>query len=90
MVVLVLERAPTSLRGELTRWLLEPHTNVFVGKVSGMVRDRLWKKVCASAGTGGAILIHAAEGEQGFAVRTHGQTTRRVVDFEGLWLVQIP
>lgn len=45
MVVLVLERVPVSLRGELTRWLLEVRAGVFVGDVSAMVREKLWELV---------------------------------------------
>ena len=40
MVVIILEKVSASLRGELTRWMIEPHTGVFVGHVSGMVRDK--------------------------------------------------
>lgn len=90
MVVLIVERVSPGVRGDLTRWLLEPKTGVFVGRLSGMVRERLWERVCNSAGTGAALLVHAAEGEQGFAMRTHGETSRTVVDFEGLSLVRIP
>ena len=50
MVVMILEKVPASLRGELTRWLIEPHPGVFVGHVSAMVRDRLWDKCCGKAG----------------------------------------
>jgi len=90
VVVFILEKVPRSVRGELTRWLLEPKTGVFVGRVSGMVRDRLWQKVCDSPRTGGAILCHSADTEQGFALRTHGEPTRELVDFEGLVLVRTP
>jgi CRISPR-associated protein Cas2 len=45
MVVLILERAPARLRGELTRCMLEPKARVFVGSISGLVRDLLWEKV---------------------------------------------
>jgi CRISPR-associated protein Cas2 len=90
MVVLILEKVPPSLRGELTRWLLELKTGVFVGRVSGMVRDRLWERVCAGTGTGGAILLHNSDSEQGFAIRMHGTPSRAVVDFEGLSLIRIP
>ena len=34
MTVLILERVPATLRGELSRWMIEPRTGVFVGKVS--------------------------------------------------------
>jgi CRISPR-associated protein Cas2 len=89
MVVLLLERVPASLRGELTRWLLEPRTGVFVGKVSAMVRDRLWDRVC-EARTGAALLVHPAEGEQGYTLHMHGDPSRVPVDFEGLTLIRIP
>lgn len=90
MIVLILEKVSPSLRGELTRWLIEARTGVFVGRVSAMVRERLWDKICGAAGDGGAILIHPAEGEQGYAMRMHGATKREIVDFEGLTLVRIP
>ena len=41
---MILEKVPPSLRGELTRWFLEPKAGVFVGHVGAMVRDRLWQK----------------------------------------------
>ncbi|HZS89841.1 MAG TPA: type I-E CRISPR-associated endoribonuclease Cas2e [Chloroflexota bacterium] len=90
MVVLILERVPTALRGELTRWLLEPKTGVFVGRVSAMVRDKLWEHVCSSAQGGGVMLIHSADKEQGYALQLAGPTSRLVRDFEGLQLVCIP
>lgn len=89
MVVLIVERVPTSLRGELTRWMLEPSPGVFVGQPSALVRDRLWEKVCRSKRAGAAMLIRTADSEQGFAFMLSGDTTRAVVDFEGLSLIQI-
>lgn len=88
MIVVIVERAPASLRGELTKWLLEPQAGVFVGTVSALVRDRLWEMVCSGVRGGAATLIHTADTEQGFAVRLWGAPSRSVVDFEGLWLVQ--
>ena len=90
MGVMILEKVPTSLRGELTRWMLEPRTGVFVGSVNAMVRERLWNKVCGSVGEGGAMLIHTSDTEQGFAMKLYGDTRRSIVDFEGLSLIQIP
>lgn len=90
MVVMVLERVSPSLRGELTRWLLEPKTGVFVGRVSAMVRDKLWERVCRGVRDGGAVLVFTADTEQGFALRTHGDPSRQVVDFDGLALIRIP
>ncbi len=90
MVVLILERAPTSLRGELTRWLLEPQAGVFVGNVSAAVRDRLWQEVKYRLRGGGAMMIHNAANEQGFILQFHAQLARTVEDFDGLQLIRIP
>ena len=90
MIVLILEKVPIGLRGELSRWLIEPQTNVFVGRVSAMVRDKLWEKVCKEVRGGAATLLYATSNEQGFSVRTTGETTRSLIDIEGITLVLIP
>lgn len=90
MMVLVLEKVPVSLRGELTRWLLEPKTGVFVGRVSAQVRDLLWEMVEDKLKQGGGFLIHQSDGEQGFSMRQIGETKRELADFEGLTLIRRP
>ncbi len=90
MVVIILEKVTPSLRGELTRWLIEPHPGVFVGHISGMVRDRLWDKCCERLRDGGAVQLWSTNNEQRFSVRTAGTTRREVVDFEGLSLIRRP
>jgi CRISPR-associated protein Cas2 len=88
MTVMILERVPSGLRGELTRWMLEPRAGVFVGTVSALVRDKLWEKVCQGKRTGGAILIQSSDNEQGFTLSIDGDTSRAIFDFEGLFLVR--
>ncbi|MBV9852117.1 MAG: type I-E CRISPR-associated endoribonuclease Cas2 [Armatimonadetes bacterium] len=90
MVLLMLERAPAGLRGELSRWMIEPRAGVFVGRMSAMVRDKLWDMACRQSRGGAALLIYASQTEQGFTVRTHGDTSRAVVDWEGLTLIRQP
>lgn len=90
MVIMILERVPTGLRGELTRWFLEPKAGVFVGRVSAMVRDRLWEKACGQAKEGGCVMIHTSDNEQGFRICSWGKTARSVEDFEGLFLIRVP
>lgn len=90
VVVLIVERAPRGLRGELSRWLIEPRTGVFVGNLSGTVRDKLWERVCAQPPPVAAMLICGARTEQRFDIRIHGDPSREIVDFEGLHLVRIP
>ena len=90
MMVIILEKAPTSLRGELSRWLIEPYPNVFMGHVSAMVRDRLWDRCCKSCRTGGVVQAWTTNTEQRFKIRMFGNTNRRVIDLEGLQLIEIP
>ena len=90
MVVMILEKVPTSLRGNLTRWLVEPHPGIFVGKISALVRDELWNLCLETRAVGGLIQIWSAANEQGLDIRSFGKTTRQLVDFDGLWLVRKP
>ena len=89
MIAMIIERVPASLRGELTRWLLEPRAGVFVGEVSALVRDKLWELAEDKARGGDGILIHSSDTEQGFAVRSFGVPDRDVVDFDGLSLFRL-
>ena len=88
MLVMVLEKVPASLRGELTRWLIEPKPGVFVGHVTAMVRDRLWEKCVKQRGEGGLIQIWSTNTEQRFDMRSWGETDRSLMNFEGVWLVR--
>jgi CRISPR-associated protein Cas2 len=90
MVVMILEHVPVSLRGELTRWLIEPHPGVFIGHVTAMVRDRLWDKCCRVKAAGGVVQAWSTNTEQRFQVRVAGRTKRTVVDLDGLQLIRVP
>jgi CRISPR-associated protein Cas2 len=90
MVVIVLESVPTSLRGELTRWLIEVKSGVFVGHLSARVRDKLWQKCCRSKKTGGVTQIWSTNTEQRFDIRMCGNTQREIVELEGLKLIRVP
>ena len=90
MLVIIMERAPAPLRGELTRWLLEPRAGVFVGRVSAMVRDRLWRRVCEGLKGGAATMIYKAANEQGFRLESWGAPDRWTTDWDGLQLITRP
>lgn len=90
MVVLLMEKVPTSLRGEITRWMLELHTGVFVGNVSALVREKLWEMICQKLKGGAVTLLHNAANEQGYIIRSFGDTARKVKDFDGLQLIVVP
>lgn len=89
MMVLILEKVPAALRGELTLWLIEVRTGVFVGRVSGQVRDLLWERVCNRRGAGGTMLVYQTNCEQGFAIRSDGEMSRQVVNYDGLQLIRV-
>lgn len=90
MTLIILERVPTSVRGELSRWMLEVQAGVFVGTLSALVRDLLWDYVCDKMREGAGSLIYHTNNEQGFAIRVCGRTSRQLRDFDGLQLMQIP
>lgn len=87
MTVLILEKVPTGLRGELTRWLLEVKAGVFVGNVSTLVREKLWDKVCSKCNGGTCLMIHNSQGEQGYHIDFWGAANRIVTEWEGLQLM---
>lgn len=90
MLVILVERAPAGLRGELTRWLLELRAGVFVGTVSAMVRERLWERICKGVKDGACTIIWTSDTEQGFRIDFWGDTKRHVYDWEGLQLITRP
>ena len=90
MTVIILEKVPAGVRGELSRWLIEPHPGVFVGHVSALVRDRLWVKCCKSCREGGVVQIWTTNTEQRFQMRIYGDTSRQIEEMEGIQLIRIP
>jgi CRISPR-associated protein Cas2 len=90
VVVLILERVPSGLRGDLNRWMLEPRAGTFVGAMPARVRERLWDKACKEARDGSCVMITTAPTDQGFVVRVHNEPARSVVDFDGLSLIRLP
>lgn len=84
MVVMILEKVPRSLRGVLTRWMLEVDTGVFVGRLSARVRDLLWMRAVAKSRGGKVCQVWSTDSEQGFDLRLHGYEDRAVVEMDGL------
>lgn len=89
MVVILMEKVPTSLRGEVTRWMIEPRPGVFVGNISAMVRDRLWEMICQKLKGGAVTMFQNANNEQGYLMRSFGETSRTIRNFDGLQLITI-
>lgn len=88
MTLITMENVPESLRGECTRFLIEIKAGVFLGTISAAVRSLLWKKVKENAQSGAAILAYSYPNEQGFVLEMHGDPRRKIVDIDGLDLIQ--
>lgn len=89
MVVITLSSCPPALRGDLSAWLSEIDTGVYVGKVTARVREALWERVCQHIKHGRATLAYTARNEQGLEFRLHN-THWRTRDYEGLVLMMRP
>lgn len=89
MIVVVLSNCPPRLRGDLTKWMFEVNTNVYVGQFSARVRDELWARICENVKTGQATMVFSAQGEQKMDFRVHN-TTWEPVDFDGIKLMLHP
>jgi CRISPR-associated protein Cas2 len=70
--------------------MIEPKAGIFLGRMTARLRDKIWQKAVAGSRGGACLQAWSSPGEQGFAVRTDGDGSRKVVDFEGLHLVSIP
>lgn len=89
MVVIVLEKCPISLRGDLTKWLQEISLGVYVGQISARVRDSLWERICSEAKGGRATMVYSARNEQHLDFRVHN-TSWEPIDFDGMKLMLRP
>jgi CRISPR-associated protein Cas2 len=76
-----------SLKGALTRWLIEIRPGIFLGNPTQRVRDQLWKKVTQRPPLGYVLQLWSAPNPQGFDFRQYGESKRLLNDFEGLGLV---
>lgn len=87
--VITVKNVPPSLRGDLTKWMQEIATGVYVGNFNARIREKLWARVQANVGKGEATISYANRNEIGYQFDTMN-AQRRVVDFDGIPLVQSP
>ena len=89
MIVLSVTDCPKALRGDLSKWLCEINTGVYVGAPNARVRDALWDRVCSNVKEGKATLVYSTNNEQGYAFKVHN-TDWVPIDYEGITLIQRP
>lgn len=89
MIIIVLTDCPPKLRGDLSKWLFEINTGVYVGNLSSRVRDLLWDRICDNVQHGQATMVYSASGEQKMSFRVHN-TKWEIVDYDGIKLMRRP
>lgn len=86
--VITLSKVPSSLRGDLTKWLQEVASGVYVGNLNTKVREKLWDRVKDNLKDGEATISYYYRNEIGYKFETINGD-REVLDSEGLPLVLI-
>lgn len=89
MVVITLTDCPAALRGDLTKWLLEINTGVFVGRVSARVRENIWERVKKFSKNGKATMVFRAKNEQHLDFKVYNSEWEPI-DFDGIKLMLRP
>lgn len=89
LTVITLKKSPPSLRGDLTKWMQEISTGVYVGNFNTKIREKLRARVVESVGSGEATMTYAYRNEIGYKFETHN-SNRIPMDFEGIPLVLTP
>ncbi len=89
LTVITMTNCPLSLRGDLTKWMQEIATGVYVGNFNSRIREELWKRIENSVGNGVATMSFSSRNEIGYDFKTI-HSHREVVYSDGLPLVRIP
>ena len=86
--VITLSKVPNSLRGDLSKWLQEVATGVYVGNLNTKVREKLWERVKDNLKDGEATISYYNRNEIGYNFETINGI-REVIDSEGIPLVLV-
>lgn len=89
LTVITLKNSPPSLRGDLTKWMQEISTGVYVGNFNTKIRQELWARVIESLGNGEATMTYTYRNEIGYKFETHN-SSKIPIDFDGIDLVLSP
>ncbi|MGX7048423.1 type I-E CRISPR-associated endoribonuclease Cas2e [Pseudolactococcus piscium] len=89
MTVITITKAPAKLRGDLTKWMQEIATGVYVGNFNSRIREKLWDRVSDCIGNGQATMSYSSRNEIGYDFETL-YTSRRSIDYDGIPLVLLP
>ncbi|WP_241686906.1 type I-E CRISPR-associated endoribonuclease Cas2e [Leptospira stimsonii] len=71
----------------MSRLTLELKAGVYAGNINRRVREKLWEKIITDWKSN-ALMIYTTNNEQGYAALSNGDTTREIVEIEGMILTQ--
>lgn len=86
--VITLKKTPAFLRGDLTKWMQEISTGVYVGNFNSKVREKLWQRVIENVKEGEATICYAYRNEIGYEFKTNSKEIS-IADFDGIPLVMV-
>lgn len=89
LTVITIKNIKPSLRGDLSKWMQEISTGVYIGNFNSKIRDKLWKRVKENITDGEATLSYYCNNEIGYSFDTYN-SDRKIFDYEGIPLVYIP
>lgn len=86
--VITLQTVPQSLRGDLSKWMQEIATGVYVGNFNVKIRQELWERVLENVGSGQATISYSCRNEIGYNFESY-RSQRSTIDSDGIPLVII-
>lgn len=89
LTIITLKNSPPSLRGDLSKWMQEISTGVYVGNFNTKIREKLRERVVESVGSGEATMTYAYRNEIGYKFETHN-SSKIPIDYDGIPLVLTP
>lgn len=87
--VITMSNVPRSLRGDITKWMQEIHTGVYIGNINVRLREKLWDRVISNLGNGRATIAYTARNELGYQFDTFN-TEQINMNYDGLPIVMFP
>lgn len=84
--IITLSKVKSSLRGDLTKWMQEIDTGVYVGNFNSKVRENLWQRIINNIGDGSATMSYSYRNEIGYDFKTYN-TDRKVIYSDSIPLV---
>ncbi len=71
----------------MSRLTIELKAGVFVGNINRRVRERLWERIVKEWKVP-ALMIYTTNTEQGYAALSNGDTSREIIELEGMILTR--